>query len=212
MPHLDELHLSNNCLENPSGEFGHDNIRQLFLTCNSIDSFEAVNSNLARNCENLEVLSLAECPLKNVPDVENSEAEIIDNVGFSHLTTLNVNTTKISSWEDIDKFRTFPKLVELRVKNCPLLDNYTAHERRMLLIARLPNICILNGGDKIPANEREDAERAFIRFYLDDEEKPSRYHELVEIHGNLGNDARMFNRKRFCPLSWALSHFQLPQS
>ena len=55
----------------------------------------------------------------------------------------------------------------------------------MMLIARLPNVQILNGGDKIPDNEREDAERAFIRFYMDEEEKPKRYHELVEIHGRL---------------------------
>lgn len=41
----------------------------------------------------------------------------------------------------------------------------------MLLVARLPNVQILNGGDVIPSNEREDAERAFIRFYLDTEEK-----------------------------------------
>merc|ERR1712088_506023 len=132
-----------------------------------------------------EVLSLAECPLTDVPNVQNAAAAAVELAGFSRLTTLNVNTTKISSWEDIDKFRKFPKLVELRVKNCPLLDNYTAHERRMLLIARLPNIAILNGGDKIPSNEREDAERAFIRFYLNEDEKPKRYHELVEVHGNL---------------------------
>ena len=56
----------------------------------------------------------------------------------------------------------------------------------------------------IPANEREDAERAFIRFYNpddndgdDDEESelgenrnknsppPQRYQELVEVHGQL---------------------------
>ena len=44
---------------------------------------------------------------------------------------------------------------------------------------------ILNGGDRIPDNEREDAERAFIRFYLDEEQKPKRYHELTAIHGHL---------------------------
>ena len=186
MPLLEELHLSNNCLGNPTGEFSHENVRHLFLTCNLIDSFEVVNSNLARNCPNLEVLSLAECPLRNVPNVESSSTTAVECEGFFRLTTLNVNTTKISSWTDIDKFRKFPKLSELRVKNCPLLDNYTAHERRSLLVARLPNISILNGGDKIPANEREDAERAFIRFYLNEEEKPKRYHELVEVHGNLG--------------------------
>ena len=54
-----------------------------------------------------------------------------------------------------------------------------------MVIARLPNVLILNGGDKIPDNEREDAERAFIRFYMDEEEKPKRYHELVAVHGRL---------------------------
>ena len=60
-------------------------------------------------------------------------------------------------------------------------------------------------GDVIPPNEREDAERAFIRFYnpedVSDAENceqlgensikssppppPQRYHELVEVHGQL---------------------------
>ena len=44
---------------------------------------------------------------------------------------------------------------------------------------------IFNGGDKVPANEREDAERAFIRHYMDEDRKPKRYHELVMIHGEL---------------------------
>lgn len=44
---------------------------------------------------------------------------------------------------------------------------------------------ILNGGDKISKEEREDSERAFIRFYLDSEEKPARYFELEKVHGKL---------------------------
>ena len=52
-------------------------------------------------------------------------------------------------------------------------------------------------GDVIPPNEREDAERAFIRFYNPDDDSelggdrnknsppPQRYHELVEVHGQL---------------------------
>lgn len=46
---------------------------------------------------------------------------------------------------------------------------YTEHERRQLLIARLPNVQTLNGGGVIGKEEREDAERVFIRHYL---EKP----------------------------------------
>ena len=47
----------------------------------------------------------------------------------------------------------------------------------------------------IPPNEREDAERGFIRFYNSDDESesksspppppPQRYRELVEVHGQL---------------------------
>ena len=44
---------------------------------------------------------------------------------------------------------------------------------------------IFNGGDKVPANEREDAERTFIRFYLEADDKPGRYDELVGVHGHL---------------------------
>jgi Leucine-rich repeat (LRR) protein len=49
MPHLEELHLSNNALPNPNGDFRHKNIRRLFLTCNEIDSFEDVYQHLVIN-------------------------------------------------------------------------------------------------------------------------------------------------------------------
>lgn len=176
LPSLEEIHLSNNGLGDPDGSFQHDNIRQMFLTCNDIQSFDAVHNQLGKACPNLELLSLGENPLDSIP---NSSG------GLDRLYSLNLNITKIRHWADLDKLRKYPNLTELRVKHCPLLEEYTAHERRMMLIARLPNIQILNGGDKIPDNEREDAERAFIRFYLDEDEKPKRCHELVEIHGHL---------------------------
>lgn len=54
--------------------------------------------------------------------------------------------------------------------------DYTKHERRQLLIARLPNITVLNGGGEISAEEREDSERAFIRYYMDkpENDRPTR--------------------------------------
>ena len=80
MPYLEELHLSNNALPNPNGDFGHDNLRRLFLTCNEIDSFEAVYKNLARKCPALETLSLAECPLTSVPRVQTDDKVIFINI------------------------------------------------------------------------------------------------------------------------------------
>ena len=48
-------------------------------------------------------------------------------------------------------------------------------ERHKLLIGALDNIKVLNGGAVNP-HEREDAERAFIRYFYDkpEDERPSR--------------------------------------
>ena len=45
--------------------------------------------------------------------------------------------------------------------------------RREQLVARLPNITRLNGSG-ITESERIDAERAFIRLFMDNEDKPDR--------------------------------------
>lgn len=83
----------------------------------------------------------------------------------------------------------FPALRNLRVQNWPLWEkcDATEHERRQLLIARLPHVQTLNGGGKIGADEREAAERAFIRYYVDkpESDRPERYADLIAVHGKL---------------------------
>jgi hypothetical protein len=83
----------------------------------------------------------------------------------------------------------FPSLKNVRVQCWPLWEkcDSTEHERRQLLIARLPKINILNGGDIIGPVEREDAERAFIRYYMDkpESDRPERFFELTAVHGRL---------------------------
>lgn len=107
----------------------------------------------------------------------------------SNLTFLNLSSTDINTWDDIDRLAKFPALKNLRVQNWPLWEkcDATEHERRQLLIARLPFVQTLNGGGVIGGEEREDAERAFIRYYLDkpESDRPERYNELVAIHGKL---------------------------
>lgn len=75
------------------------------------------------------------------------------------------------------------------MQNWPLWEkcDSTEHERRQLLIARLPYVEKLNGGGIISVDEREDAERAFIRYYLEKPEadRPERYNDLIRIHGKL---------------------------
>ncbi|XP_017467300.1 PREDICTED: tubulin-specific chaperone cofactor E-like protein [Rhagoletis zephyria] len=145
---------------------------------NGSSTTAAANNNTDEDCttaceDDVEMSNKAECPHKH----------------FHNLLFLNLSYSNISAWDDIDQIAKFPKLRNLRVKNWPLWERLecTEHERRQLLIARLPNVCLLNGGGVISADEREDAERAFIRHYMDkpDWERPKRYDELVAKHGKL---------------------------
>lgn len=105
------------------------------------------------------------------------------------MTFLNLSNSAISTWDDIDRLSKFPALRNLRVRNWPLWEkcDSTEHERRQLLIARLPNVTTLNGGGPISVEEREDAERAFVRYYMDkpESDRPARYEELSKMHGKL---------------------------
>lgn len=100
-----------------------------------------------------------------------------------------MSSADIKSWTDIDRLTKFPALKNLRVQNWPLWSkcDSTEHERRQFVIARLPNVEILNGGGRIGFEEREDAERAFIRYYMEkpESERPARYSELISKHGKI---------------------------
>ena len=103
---------------------------------------------------------------------------------FPKLKILNLNDTLLNTWEDIEALTCFPQLTDVSLMGIPLLIQYSDQEKRQLLIARLPNIEKLNK-TKIMEEEREDAERFFIRHHMDDENPPLRYSELVERHGTL---------------------------
>uniref|UniRef100_A0A182N2A2 Ubiquitin-like domain-containing protein n=1 Tax=Anopheles dirus TaxID=7168 RepID=A0A182N2A2_9DIPT len=169
----------------------HGGVRKLHLTGNYISEWGEI-CRIGRVFPQLEALVLADCPLRslNPTDSQGNENDEESHKYFQQLKLLNLSNAKIDSWEDIDRLAEFPSLSNVRLQYWPLwarTDSTTEHERRQLLIARLPNISILNGGDTIGAVEREDAERSFIRHYLDkpDEERPRRYYELIEVHGQL---------------------------
>ncbi len=125
----------------------------------------------------LNCLILCENPVEEVALSED------ENV-FTELSTLSLSKTGISNWKSIDEIRKFPALKDLRVVGVPLADAEEPTKRRQLFISRLPNVRKLNGS-MIEYEEREDAERMFIRHHLDCENPPERYHELVQKHGKL---------------------------
>lgn len=180
---------------------GHGGVRRLHFTGNPVTDWAEI-CRLGRVFPNLESLVLAQCPLRAVEYVPrpsscnsdksgNTDDEDVDppHEYFKSLTFLNLSNTNINTWDDVDRLAKFPSLKNLRVQNWPLWEkcDATEHERRQLLIARLPYIQTLNGGGVITAEEREDAERAFIRYYMDrpESDRPERYNELVPIHGKL---------------------------
>lgn len=126
---------------------------------------------------------MTECALETITPGKAAEQ-------FPHLKVLRLTNTSLHDWSAVDALRAFPKLTDVSLLGIPLLKPYTQILKRQLVIARLPNIVCLNK-TKIMAQEREDAERLFIRHYMDEEQQPDRYHELVTIHGILDKLAQV---------------------
>jgi len=160
MPSVVNLHLSLN--EYSSVEIcpskSYPNIRQVFLTGNpKLDSWEDVEA-LRRAFPNLESLTMANCSIGHVPEFALDHLE--------QLSAINISNWPIKSWACIDRLSQLEKLVSLRCSGIPLLEELNNKEqRRYHLIARLPQVRRLNGGD-ISLDEREFAERDFIRHFL----------------------------------------------
>ncbi|CAH1160152.1 unnamed protein product [Phaedon cochleariae] len=175
----------------------HIGIRTLHFNGNPVNKWMEVTK-LGYAFPNLESLVLADCPISslNIHDIDDATGDCLSAnnnssacASFGNLRTINMNSTNLSTWDDIDQLAKFPLLECVRIQGCPLWEKheYTEHERRQLLIARLPNVKTLNGGGVITPVEREDAERAFIRYYMDkpESDQPERYFDLIQIHGKL---------------------------
>jgi len=111
---------------------------------------------------------MADCNISTIPE------DVISYL--PSLQSLNITNWPINQWECLERLNHMPNLVKLRCQGVNILHNIDGPEcRRHHLIARLPNIQRLNGGD-ISQDERVFAEKAFLRWYVinDTEEKPQR--------------------------------------
>lgn len=103
---------------------------------------------------------------------------------FQRLQTLCLSKTKINSWENLYQLRKFPGLHSVRLMDIPFLNDLPPEERRKLYAASLSNISCLNGSE-VTLNEREKAERHFLRYYSERPDKPEWYTDLESKHGAL---------------------------
>lgn len=180
LPRLEELFLCLNdyrtVLLSPCS---YPSLRLLHITDNNLTDWAELHK-LGQMFPGLDTLILANNPLTSIVDSQETLARL-----FPNLRSINLHNSGLSSWDDIDKLKAFPKLEEVRLLGIALLQNYSEEERRKLVIARLPSIILLNGS-KV-AGERIDAERFLIRYYIKqpDDDLPERYHELVAQYGVL---------------------------
>ncbi|KAI8501421.1 tubulin-specific chaperone cofactor E-like protein [Branchiostoma floridae x Branchiostoma belcheri] len=179
-PNVEELHLS---LNNYSSVEQHPqsfpNVKVLHFNGNNVQSWAEV-CKLGQTFPSLVSLVMHEAPLK---DIEAPVEQL--QQAFLCLQKLNISNTGVGSWESLEKFNSLHQLKDVRMLGVPLFDDIVDEKlRRQMVIARMPRVVRLNGSS-VSEEEREDAERAFIRHFLDSEEKPERYHTLVGIHGVL---------------------------
>ncbi|XP_038065672.1 tubulin-specific chaperone cofactor E-like protein isoform X2 [Patiria miniata] len=176
-PRLEQLHLSLNDYGavHPADK-SYPTVTLLQFNRNQITDWTDVTK-LGQMFPNLECFFVS----------ENDVRGLTESVGahFPGLKSLCLSETGLASWEEIDALASFPALTEVRLKRVPLAEAYGEKERHQLMIARLTRRVTRLNGSRIGDTEREQAERAFIRHYMNREDKPKRYHELIETYGNL---------------------------
>lgn len=174
---VQELYLSLNGYESiPDSTEQYPKVRSLSINKHVITQWNEIGK-LGLVLPGLVELRMSECPLENISATQIPQQ-------FPNLKVLNLNDTLLDTWEAIDALKRFPGLTDVSLMEIPLLEQYSDQHKRKLLVARLPNIKKLNKTG-VTDEEREDAERFFIRHLMDDESPPSRYLELVDAHGVL---------------------------
>ena len=152
------------------------NIKKLHFNNNDIENWSDIVK-IGKIFPNLKSLILCENCIKEVTVDDKVNA-------FENLKTLSLSQTDVDDWKSLDEMRKLPALEDLRLVGIPLGRREESSNARQLFISMLPNVNKLNGSS-IDGNEREDAERFFIRYYMDSDNPPARFHELVEIHGKV---------------------------
>ena len=123
-----------------------------------------------------------DCQFKNLSLATANESS--SPAPFSCLRYLNINNCQLSTWEDIDALGQLQSLSEASLLSIPIGDTLNEKECRMMYISRLQRLRKLNKSI-ISNEEREAAERWFIRRHLDDPNPPQIYATLVKRHGKL---------------------------
>eukprot|EP01061_Rhynchopus_euleeides_P021986 TRINITY_DN35868_c0_g1_i1.p1 TRINITY_DN35868_c0_g1~~TRINITY_DN35868_c0_g1_i1.p1 ORF type:complete len:646 (+),score=108.83 TRINITY_DN35868_c0_g1_i1:298-2235(+) len=146
----------------------------LRLESNGIACWKTLTDGL-RQAPSLEALYLSENPLAEItPGCRQS---------VPSLKRLYLRKSSIAEWGCVDQLAGYD-IVDLSMVEVPLTDPLTSHERRCLLIARVPSLKVLNRGS-VSNSERENSERFAVRHFHGQPNPPEVVLRLREKHGDL---------------------------
>ncbi|OQV20552.1 Tubulin-specific chaperone cofactor E-like protein [Hypsibius exemplaris] len=197
---VEELHLSLNGYSELQSGTDHDEgkrspskVKELHVDGNQLASWETLMV-IGGVFPALQTLFASQNPLCDLQKIENDALRS----SFPALKKLHVNQIELEEWDALDKLNSIANLTDLRLLGTKLWANDTAPVTfgsptkksiieltpRSHVIARLPNVQILNG-TAVETLERMDAERAFLRHFHSQSPAPIRYPELEAKYGHL---------------------------
>lgn len=170
MPNLTELHLSLNDYQaididsKAESVPKYENIKRLYISQNpNLQNWGELELVL-RIFPSLEILSMSDCNISTI----SSELHTL----MPQLRCMNISNWPIQCWTILERLNNCKSLTSLRCTGINVLNEIAQEEaRRLHLIARLPNIHRLNGSE-VSADERMHAEKAFLRYFLENEHLP----------------------------------------
>ncbi|CAL9038104.1 unnamed protein product [Musa banksii] len=203
LPAIEELHLMANNLSmigptSSSYAQGFDTLRILNLEENCIKSWdEILKLSYLRSLEQLHLnrnrLKHISYPLDHQRPELPSACDMQDTVirPFENLQCLLLGSNEIDDLASIDSLNLFPRLMDIRLSENPIVDPSKGGLPRFVLIARLAKIKMLNGSE-VSQRERKESEIRYVRLVMakmqsDDLEDLRHLHprfaELKALHG-----------------------------
>lgn len=137
-PSLRLLQITDNQLQDWAEvrKFGrmYPGLGTLVLANNSLDSVNDAQETLQRLFPNLRSINLNNSGLTT--HLSTSRFLLCDVKRILTVSVCLCGFSGLSKWEDIARLNFFPKLEEVKAMGIPLLQPYTTHERRCLLLAQ----------------------------------------------------------------------------
>lgn len=106
--------------------------------------------------DSLETLLLCDNPIESIHTSEKrTDGE------FSNLMNLNLSGLSLHEWKDLQGASSLPALRSLTLSNTPLTASMGASEARFMVIARFPDLDVVNSS-LVSEKERSEAERRYV--------------------------------------------------